>query len=1373
MNSSHPSSRDAFLKQFDPSIRPHLIELGKRLTHMDTDVFITMARKATCLVNGLDALGLAALRGTVTSDRVKDMDLSWVKGKRVTLVDDVVVFGSTLATARDELLKAGAADVNAVVLCVSEERWDRTKVQPQPPFLVLPHAQVVSVCATIVDAISVLPMPYAVDYPLFSKIGVPQDSLHALFGLPAWIARDMSSPRQRENGVLSITCTPPAEVLAEFESRLGWKCAPLSLAKIRLYVRQHTEPNSFWQCSALPIVTLQAMDEDELERLWALLKENSGCADDPAWAFFVLPTSKLRLVHYLAASCLAGIWLEGVSRNVLSRPVLGHSRRMLESLFSPPSLVLVQRLVEHRGRLFEGAPAAEPRSDPPDLKLGEDSRSRTQDIAAIRARLTEPFIELERTAERQAQSCGRTVPRETWDAVRQQAPFNRLERGFSYTQLEEHMAHLGSDAAEAVSLFLDQAIDRGIVVPITTARNHVVFRAYRHGEDVLFGKSEIRLFGLALQACSAACNRPVLPHIVVEKLLVLLLRIGVQERFLVPYLGAPGSPGTVGIRFSLHGAVAQSEVSELYGHDEERWLSNLLQEHGHIRKAAMADGPGTGFKVESIVEASIYTGADNKAVQVGSLIGYLHRPNARAPREPALLSTDELILVATCVNETEVAAALAAEIDIYCRAWPKVSTSCKSKTAVSSEGGSQTTDVHHWLRKQRAYIAINSAKWKYEQHTAGVPHRLIYKDIPQRISDPLYRTIWTAFWPVENTSGNEGQDPQVADLLQREANWVYESNVYTRLLLLSLSWKTAAPTGSLSEHRTRERAELFNDIEAIASAFITNCPGCIEPAVKRDIELARNRISESGFDPARLRDYALTQLDSLVLKGRSLLAEAAVKVGNFGRVLAVTRFPHVLHIDIGAPAATHRSLFDRGGKIIRSIVARARREGSSVIEQIPKGDGSVLRGFWVCGRGPLARKWLIQLATEVMASTGQHVPVRSVLFAELPRGVQLIRAESENRFLNPSFWERASVVIDRQLGPPARNELHIVTDQEFLESIRTEVRNVQISPRDVPAPGDRVSYHLTKTAQAKRIELAKATAESASHLVFPMRLPPNPSEKNPATNALNAQRSSRWHYDVGILAIVPNEIRAILDHLSPGKKIEPDRAASSGRIYYRSEFPAGNGQPLRVVVTQTLTQGNRSIVSAYDDMCADYRPRWIVLLGVAGSIHKDAKLTDVVVAEQSIYYDKRAETESGANHRGEQYRIDPTVLSVVNTLLVDSDECDAAPGSFASKFTLHLGPVGTGEAVVKFKDAEVRQWLTGFNEKTLALETEAGGFGQAFYEMKLNPDRGPQGTLVIRGISDHADHTKDNKWQYPAARNCCRVLDRIAAALVRFGLMEQ
>lgn len=1364
------NGRDSFLSQFDPLTRAHLIEFGKRLSRTESDVFMTMARKATCLVDCMDALGLTGISGTITSDRIKDMDLSWVKGKRVTLVDDVIVFGSTLRETRDLLLQAGAKSVQAIVHSVDKDRWDRKKIEPAPPYRLLTHAQTVSFCATIVDAISLLPMPYAVDYPVFSKVRVPVKDFNALFGLPIWTARDVSSPWQRENGVASITCTPPNEVLAELEERLGWQFTPISIAKIRLYARRHGEGRPYWQCSVLPIVTFRPLKEIDLNSIWNLLRTNSGLKDDVSWKCFASASSKLRLIQYIAAAHLADIWLVGVATQMRSTPVLGHSHRMLDHLFSPPSLGLVQKLLESPNPLFAGCNVVAEESDPIDVGIGAEARWMGHEAPTIRSRLAEPFIELERTAERRAQGEGKGVSDERWSQVSKQEPYNRLERGYTHTQLEAHMRHLGEASGEALSLFLDQAIDRGIVVPITATRNGFVYRAYRHGEDVLFSKGEMRLFALAIKACAEASGRPVLGHLVVEKLMVLLIRIGIHQRFLHPFLGAPGTPGTAGVRFSLHGAVAQVGISGLFGHDEDHWLSRLMVDEGLLEEKDLPDSHGTGYRAMIPSDASVYAHADNKAAQVGRIVGFLHKQKSNETHGSALVSLGEWTLLATCLNEPDVAAAIAAEIDIFCKQWRqwRLRITANKQSAETDSGDV----IASQLRQSKLFTAINSGKWKYESHLAGIPKKLIYSEVPSRLADAVYQSVWTEFWPPETEEGKDGGDPQVVELLAREASLIYEVNIYVRLLGVAFMAIAATTKSGNDLGELRELImEMAAEIEDIGIAFSANCPQ-LSSIASRDVTLLQRRLADGSFEPLKVRDYSIAQLEKLAVLGGALLAEASIKVGNFGRALPLARYPHALHIDVGLSAIENQGVFQRVKKLIQSFVIRSKKAEGQAIEQIPSGEGTIRHGFWICGRSAFARRWLIQLAAELMATVGQDAPIRCVFFAELPRNVQLMRPEWETRYVNPAFWARAEAVINGKLGWPKQTELHIITDQEFLPQVRSEVEHMSNSARAAASKNRFLRFYVPKPDRAKRIELNAETGESAMHLHVVTRSASLAHQA--ADEAVAAQRThgvkTRWPWDIGVLTIISPEVRAVLDHLKHNRI--PIRAPETGRIYYPSTISIPGSRPLKVVVTQALTQGNRSVISAFEHLISDYRPRWIVLLGIAGGIHKDAKLCDVVIAEQSVYYDKRAETEKGASHRGEGYKIPSALLSIANALIVESDVIEASPNSPEEKFKVLLGPLGTGEAVIKFQDAEVRKWLHNYNDKALALETEAGGAGQAMYETELNRERGPEGLLVLRGISDHADAAKDDKWQQPAAGNAFRVLERFASMMVRLGLFK-
>jgi adenosylhomocysteine nucleosidase len=92
------------------------------------------------------------------------------------------------------------------------------------------------------------------------------------------------------------------------------------------------------------------------------------------------------------------------------------------------------------------------------------------------------------------------------------------------------------------------------------------------------------------------------------------------------------------------------------------------------------------------------------------------------------------------------------------------------------------------------------------------------------------------------------------------------------------------------------------------------------------------------------------------------------------------------------------------------------------------------------------------------------------------------------------------------------------------------------------------------------------------------------------------------------------------------------------------------------------------------------------------------------------------------------------------------------------------GPIGSGDAVVTDHNADIIAFLRRFNEKTLAVETEAGGVGQASYG-HLDAEHVSHGWLTIRGISDHADRAKGYAHHETAARHAALVMEHLLPLL--------
>lgn len=255
--------------------------------------------------------------------------------------------------------------------------------------------------------------------------------------------------------------------------------------------------------------------------------------------------------------------------------------------------------------------------------------------------------------------------------------------------------------------------------------------------------------------------------------------------------------------------------------------------------------------------------------------------------------------------------------------------------------------------------------------------------------------------------------------------------------------------------------------------------------------------------------------------------------------------------------------------------------------------------------------------------------------------------------------------------------------------------------------------------------------------------------------------TSRSHRvcDVGIVTVLPEEARAVIDVL--GLDEDADSAEPQRFHIGTVELP---DQDIRVVAGQALRPGQRSVMSTLGRLHRQYDPAVFVFVGIAGAIHEDVSLDDVLVATRVIYYDLRKETPEGVRRRGEEREAPAAVVHAVNAFFTDHGEpaeLQAPSVSGAGKaYRVFHSPIGSGEAVVADRASEIRRFLTSYNDKVLAVDMESGGLTQFCHET-ASRGGGAVGWLVIRGISDHADHAKGDDHHQSACLHAAHTLQRI------------
>lgn len=248
----------------------------------------------------------------------------------------------------------------------------------------------------------------------------------------------------------------------------------------------------------------------------------------------------------------------------------------------------------------------------------------------------------------------------------------------------------------------------------------------------------------------------------------------------------------------------------------------------------------------------------------------------------------------------------------------------------------------------------------------------------------------------------------------------------------------------------------------------------------------------------------------------------------------------------------------------------------------------------------------------------------------------------------------------------------------------------------------------------------------------------------------------RRRAEIGVLTVLRQEMTAVVDVLSriPGYRTSQ---LYGGAQAHEAAYRTGGGV-LRIAAMQALEPGTESAAAAYRAMRQHFAPAIVLLVGIAGGIRADLSIGDVVVSDEIIYYDPRRVTEDGVRHRGRIQPVTPVLRHRLHAFLVEHGTLvEPAPGE---RFQLFRGPIGSGNAVITDSRSGIRTWLEEVNEKVLAVETEAAGIAQSFYE-EINVDPTLRGWLTIRGISDLADRSKGHGHHDLAARHAASLMERL------------
>ncbi len=247
-----------------------------------------------------------------------------------------------------------------------------------------------------------------------------------------------------------------------------------------------------------------------------------------------------------------------------------------------------------------------------------------------------------------------------------------------------------------------------------------------------------------------------------------------------------------------------------------------------------------------------------------------------------------------------------------------------------------------------------------------------------------------------------------------------------------------------------------------------------------------------------------------------------------------------------------------------------------------------------------------------------------------------------------------------------------------------------------------------------------------------------------------AKQSAAEQIDFLFVTILDSEFEAVRRHI-PGLVAEMHR--DDPIVYMRGRLPYGHGPTAgaySVVLIQLNGMGNLGAAVAVTSALQKFVPQSTIVVGIAGGVPGELLHGDVAISRDLIYYESGKQFADRLEHRAELVHAHPLLWNHAKQFAesdwharIEATRPDST--AVAAIPQVKVGTIGSGEKVV---DSE--PFITALKsryKKLIAVAMEGSGAAAPaqYFGARIGD------IFEIRGISDLADGTKDDRWQDYAA----------------------
>lgn len=224
--------------------------------------------------------------------------------------------------------------------------------------------------------------------------------------------------------------------------------------------------------------------------------------------------------------------------------------------------------------------------------------------------------------------------------------------------------------------------------------------------------------------------------------------------------------------------------------------------------------------------------------------------------------------------------------------------------------------------------------------------------------------------------------------------------------------------------------------------------------------------------------------------------------------------------------------------------------------------------------------------------------------------------------------------------------------------------------------------------------------------------------------------------DVAILTVIREEFKAVLARLVNPVFYQRHGEANTYAWHTSEVPPLGGGRPYRVVLAMAGRGAQASSSQCANATLARWRPRYVLLVGIAGGFDREGLQRGDVVLSQTIFFYQYGALRGGQSQLRHDFVYRPDVALWTSALSVNEAWTKGLvpPKAQLRGPRMLLGNVASGDVLVDDRSSVFWHEVEKAWERLLAVEME--GAAVAAVVEAAQAARITVGFLMIRGISD-------------------------------------